>query len=193
MSNRTFKWKETGKTAQRLNRILRTDGFRLPNKFAPSSKDRSESVDKVFNNSRSRLHSSLQITALNRTQQNQSMQLDKVSKVESKERRDEQMQKKNSTFLSVLPHSTTRNPTVINPTRGSSSQLIADLKKEYLAFKKNILKELDRQREMVQKLVKEIVLTMEVEMESIKQAYSAIKVSNTAVQSQPKDSIKSIE
>lgn len=93
------------------------------------------------------------------------------------------MQKKNSTFLSVLPHSTTRNPTVINPTRGSSSQLIADLKKEYLAFKKNILKELDRQREMVQKMVKEIVLTMEVEMESIKQAYSAIKVSNTAVQS----------
>lgn len=34
---------------------------------------------------------------------------------------------------------------------------------------------------MVQKMVKEIVLTMEVEMESIKQAYSAIKVSNTAV------------
>jgi hypothetical protein len=44
-----------------------------------------------------------------------------------------------------------------------------------MAFKKNILKELDRQREMIQKMVKEIVLTIEVEIDTIKQAYSSIK------------------
>jgi hypothetical protein len=37
--------------------------------------------------------------------------------------------------------------------------VIAEIKKEYLSFKKNVLAELERQREMLQKMLKEILLT----------------------------------
>ena len=47
--------------------MLSGDDYRLPTKFVPSLKDRSESVDRMFNSSRSRMHSSLELTALNRT------------------------------------------------------------------------------------------------------------------------------
>lgn len=47
--------------------MLSGDQYQLPTKFVPSIKDRSESVDKMFNNSRSRMHSSLELTALNQT------------------------------------------------------------------------------------------------------------------------------
>jgi len=40
----------------------------LPTRFAPN-KDRSESVDKLFNNSRSRLHDSMEMAALNNTRE----------------------------------------------------------------------------------------------------------------------------
>jgi hypothetical protein len=42
---------------------------------------------------------------------------------------------------------------------------LAELRKEYLAFKTNILVELERQREMIQKIAKEIILTVEFEFE----------------------------
>lgn len=54
--NKMSKWKDI-KPTERLNRILASKKT-LPSKFAPP-RDRSESVDKLFNNSRSRLHSSL--------------------------------------------------------------------------------------------------------------------------------------
>lgn len=65
MSERNHKWKEVGKTAQRLNSILGATRD-LPSKFAP--RDRSESVDKLFNSSRSR-HSSMEMQILNQTRE----------------------------------------------------------------------------------------------------------------------------
>ena len=38
---------------------------------------------------------------------------------------------------------------------------MSDLKKEFLSFKRNVLVELERQREMIQKMIKEVFVTME--------------------------------
>ena len=38
---------------------------------------------------------------------------------------------------------------------------MSDLKKEFLSFKRNVLVELERQREMIQKMIKEVFITME--------------------------------
>jgi hypothetical protein len=67
MSDRHSKWRDIGKPPQRLNAFL-TPGKELPTKFAPN-RDRSQSVDKLFNNSRSRLHSSAEMHALNHTRE----------------------------------------------------------------------------------------------------------------------------
>lgn len=62
------------------------------------------------------------------------------------------------------PHSLgeRRSTQILEPSQylpARPSLLIAEIKKEYLSFKKNVLAELERQREMVQKMLKEIVLT----------------------------------
>ena len=38
---------------------------------------------------------------------------------------------------------------------------MSGLKKEFLSFKRNVLVELERQREMIQKMIKEVFVTME--------------------------------
>ena len=58
MSGKISKWKEAKSTGDRLNKILSNKPTEIPCKFAPK-RDRSESVDKLFNSSRSRLHSSM--------------------------------------------------------------------------------------------------------------------------------------
>lgn len=65
MSEKHYRWKDIQKPTQRLNAFL-TPNKELPAKFAPS-RDRSLSVDKLFNLSRSRLHSSTDIIPLNQT------------------------------------------------------------------------------------------------------------------------------
>lgn len=67
MSEKHYKWRDIGKSPQRLNGFL-TPSKDLPTKFAPK-RDRSESVDKLFNTSRSRLHSSVEMQALNHTRE----------------------------------------------------------------------------------------------------------------------------
>lgn len=67
MSERHFKWRDISRGPQRLNNIL-APRRELPVKFAPT-KDRSLSVDKLFNNSRSRIHSSVEMLALNQTRE----------------------------------------------------------------------------------------------------------------------------
>ena len=66
MSGKISKWKEVNSTSERLNRMLSSKPSDLPTRFAPK-RDRSESSDKLFNNSRSRIHSSFELTALNKT------------------------------------------------------------------------------------------------------------------------------
>jgi hypothetical protein len=66
VTGKVSKWKEVNSTSERLNRMLSSKPTDLPTKFAPK-RDRSESVDKLFNNSRSRVHSSFELTALNKT------------------------------------------------------------------------------------------------------------------------------
>jgi hypothetical protein len=67
MSEKHYKWKDIGKPPQRLNAFL-TPSKEIPAKFAPN-RDRSQSVDKLFNTSRSRLHSSVEMQALNHTRE----------------------------------------------------------------------------------------------------------------------------
>lgn len=55
------------KTASRLNNMLKGNN-KLPSKFAPS-RDYSDSVDKIFNNSRDHLHASLEVTANNHSRE----------------------------------------------------------------------------------------------------------------------------
>ena len=45
--------------------------------------------------------------------------------------------------------------------------MVAELKKEFWAFKQNVLRELDRQKELIQRFMKEIVLTMELECDKM--------------------------
>jgi len=66
MSGRLSKWKEVKSTGDKLNKTLDIKIPDIPTRFAPK-RDRSESVDKLFNNSRSRVHSSLELSALNKT------------------------------------------------------------------------------------------------------------------------------
>ena len=63
MSERHYRWKDIRKTPDRLNAFLQPKK-EVPAKFAPS-KDRSHSVDVLFENSRSRLHTSAEMQALN--------------------------------------------------------------------------------------------------------------------------------
>lgn len=48
-----------------------------------------------------------------------------------------------------------------------SNVMVAELKKEFWAFKQNVLRELDRQKELIQRFMKEIVLTMELECDKM--------------------------
>lgn len=47
---------------------------------------------------------------------------------------------------------------------GKSNQMITDIKKEFMAFKQNVLQQLERQKKMVNELVQNIVLTLEFEL-----------------------------
>ena len=58
MSGKMSKWKQIKSTGDTLNKILNTNPTDLPFKFTPK-RDRAESVDQLFNTSRSHLHSSL--------------------------------------------------------------------------------------------------------------------------------------
>lgn len=62
------KWKEIKSRGDKLNKILTNIPTDLPFKFAPK-RDRSDSVDQLFNTSRSRPHSSLELSKLNKTQE----------------------------------------------------------------------------------------------------------------------------
>ena len=57
---------------------------------------------------------------------------------------------------------TSKSTPTINPSQ------LNEIRKEYNAFKQNVLRELDRQREMVEKFIKEIVLTVDFELEKLK-------------------------
>jgi len=59
MSEKYYKWKEVSKGGQRLNSIMGAKR-ELPSKFDPT-RDRSASVDKLFNSSRERLSSSMEM------------------------------------------------------------------------------------------------------------------------------------
>jgi hypothetical protein len=165
MSDRQFKWREVGKTATRLNSMLAAKK-ELPSRFAPS-RDRSDSVDKLFNNSRSRLHSSMDIAVLNSSREDSPhpLQHPPDKREESTERKTSVL--KTNTLPTLLLGE--RQSTLLqeSPSLLRSSQLVADIKKEFWAFRQNVLQELERQKEMVQRLLKEIVLTLEVELERL--------------------------
>ncbi len=67
MSEKYYKWKEVSKAGKRINSIMGAKR-ELPSKFDPT-KDRSASVDKLFNSSRERLSSSMEMEALNQSQE----------------------------------------------------------------------------------------------------------------------------
>ena len=87
MSERHYKWKDINTTPQRLNNIL-APRRELPTKFAPA-KDRSLSVDKLFNNSRSRMHSSVEMQALNQTREESNKE--KTDQKEESKKKEEQV------------------------------------------------------------------------------------------------------
>lgn len=66
MSARLSRWKEVKSTGDKLNKTLDIKIPDIPSKFAPK-RDRSESVDKLFNDSRSRAHSSVELSVLNKS------------------------------------------------------------------------------------------------------------------------------
>lgn len=171
MSDRQFKWREVGKTAPRLNSML-ANKKELPSRFAPS-RDRSDSVDKLFNNSRSRLHSSMETGALNSSREDSPHPLQHPT-----DKREDSTERKTSVLKTSLLKTNTL-PTLFLGERQStqlqdspsilrSCQLVADIKKEFWAFRQNVLQELERQKEMVQRLLKEIVLTLEVELDRLR-------------------------
>ncbi len=78
--------------------------------------------------------------------------------------------------------------------RPRSSQLVADLRKQYLSFKKNILQELERQRELIEKAIKEILFTVEVEFLKMNRDIDTKQVSERIVDSSKSSEVaKSLE
>lgn len=67
MSEKASKWRKTNTPTKRFTNFV-TEKKELPDKFRPT-RDRSESVDKIFNRSRSRVNSeaSIEVTQLNHT------------------------------------------------------------------------------------------------------------------------------
>lgn len=67
MSEKTSKWRKTNTPTKRYQNIAGAKK-ELPEKFRPT-RDRSESVDKIFNGSRSRVNSegSIEVSQLNNT------------------------------------------------------------------------------------------------------------------------------
>lgn len=68
MSEKHQKWKDVGRPSHLLEKTL-FQRRELPVKFAPASKDRSKSVDALFNSSRSRINSSTDMIALNQSKE----------------------------------------------------------------------------------------------------------------------------
>ena len=124
MSERHYKWRDIGKPPQRLNAFL-TPAKQLPTKFAPS-RDRSQSVDKLFNNSRSRLHSSAEMHALNHTREESVKERAEVR--EDSRKKDEADEKKTS--LNKFPTlSLMMQQSSINADKQHSGLVVAELKK----------------------------------------------------------------
>jgi hypothetical protein len=194
MSERHFRWKDVGQIPTRGNANL-TPKRDFPSKFAPT-RDRSMSSDKLFNNSRSRMHSSVEMMALNQSRE-ESFRERHEPRNGSIKKEEKELGEKRTTLIKFP--TLELNNQQSNMTTGSfniiqqSNLIVTELKKEFWAFKQNVLRELERQKELVQKFMKEIVLTMEVEIEKMGKRTHIEQNDSKSVEAAVDNPIKSLE
>lgn len=125
-------------------------------------------VSKMFNISQSRLHASMEAMGKSRMESSIDKSRNRPVPLPKTPIQDKKIINQNKLMASTSPMklmTQTKGVTADKQNHthkgsGVSPHKLNEIKKEYLAFKQNVLRELDRQREMVEKFVKEIVLTV---------------------------------